>query len=112
MSEQTTTSSTSTGSTSSTAGDSAVSRRDARHEKLLAGRLAALTLRNQLDSQAAALRVQLAVVQDHKRHAEQLIHRFDEKLAQQHPQVHRVVVEEIVEEIPDEDEAPARRRRR
>jgi thiamine monophosphate synthase len=64
------------------------------HEKLLAGRVTAVTVRNQMDTQAEVLRAQLAITEAHKAHAIHLIEQLDAKLAREHPAVYEVLLEE------------------
>ena len=78
--------------------------REVAFEHLVSGRLALQVLRNQLDTQIAGLRAQLAVAESQKRHAEDMLRRADEKLERQHP--HEWVY--LVEEAPPE---PKRSRR-
>jgi hypothetical protein len=56
-----------------------------REEQLIAGRLAILLLRNQLDSQVAALRTQLALTEANQREAQLMLEKIDDRLARQHP---------------------------
>jgi hypothetical protein len=71
-----------------------VPKREATSEELLAGRLTALALRNLLDTQAATLRSQLAIVETQKAHAESIMERLDARLAKQQPALHRLVTED------------------
>lgn len=68
-------------------------------EKLVAGRLTLQVTRNQLDSQAAGLRSQLAITEEHRRHAERLLARLDEKLAKEAPDVYASLVTDVEVEV-------------
>jgi hypothetical protein len=57
-----------------------------REEQLIAGRLAILLLRNQLDSQVAALRTQLTLTEANRRLAQLMLEKIDDRLARQHPE--------------------------
>jgi len=70
---------------SSTSTPPAESEREIAFEHLVAGRLALQVLRNQLDTQIAAVRAQLMVAEEQLRQTEDMLRRADEKLARQHP---------------------------
>jgi hypothetical protein len=55
-------------------------------EDFVTGRLTLVTLRNQLDTEVAGLRSQLAVAESQLRQTEELLRRANEKMAIQHPE--------------------------
>jgi hypothetical protein len=60
--------------------------REVAFEDFVAGRLTLLVVRNQLDTQIAGLRSQLAIAEQQLRDTEDLLRRADEKMAAQHPE--------------------------
>ena len=90
----TTTSTTPTQSSNPAAATPKANEREVAFEHLVSGRLALQVLRNQLDTQIAGLRAQLAVAESQKRQAEEMLVRAEAKLERQHPHEWAYLMEE------------------